>query len=113
MIEISIIASPNQGFTTKTQDGFLWSVAIYESNGCMCADVSKNGVQILAGQRIVAGTPLIPYSHLVEGNFILLTMDGALPWWQEFGSSQQLYYLTAADVPVTPTLTYSATLGGA
>jgi len=44
------------------------------------------------------GTPLIPYRYLENGNFVFTT-DGELePYFELFNVSQQLVYLTLAEV---------------
>lgn len=63
----------------------------------MAADVSVDGDLILSAVRLLAGTPLIPFAYLEQGNLIFVT-EGADPDWREFGRSQQLVYLTEADI---------------
>lgn len=46
---------------------------------------------------MVAGTPLLPYRHLVSGNFLITTENDALPYWPEFGVTQFLFYATEAE----------------
>lgn len=67
----------------------------------MAADVARDDVTLIRGVRLVAGSPVLPYARLMgsgPGNFLLMTTDGALPWWEQFGVSQYLYYYTLAEL---------------
>ncbi|EHK66001.1 phage baseplate plug family protein [Achromobacter arsenitoxydans] len=100
MIEIDLIRAPNQTFSI-TINGVLWELSIKVAHGTMLADVKRDGVDLVLGQRIVAEFPILPYRHLShQGNFAILTRDGELPWWEEFGRSQSLIYLEPAEVGI-------------
>lgn len=102
---IQLEAVPNQSFSV-TIDGNRWVMQIKDVNGATSVDISLNEQYILLGQRVVAGTPIIPYRYLQGfGNFILLTENEELVNWQLFGSGQVLVYATAAEIeniPKTP-----------
>ncbi|WP_332611765.1 phage baseplate plug family protein [Achromobacter sp. ESBL13] len=56
---------------------------------------------LILGQRIIAEYPILPYRYLSQqGNFAILTRDGELPWWEEFGRSQSMIYLEPAEVGI-------------
>lgn len=100
MRDISLSAVPNQTFST-TINGVLWELAIKVAVGIMVADVKRDGVDLVLGQRIVADYPILPYRHLsLRGNFAILTRGGDLPWWEEFGRSQSMVYLEPAEVGI-------------
>lgn len=100
MRDISLLAVPNQTFSV-TIDGVLWELSIKVARGTMLADVKRDGVDLVLGQRIVAEFPILPYRHLSHaGNFAILTRDGELPWWEEFGRSQSLVYLAPIEVGI-------------
>lgn len=100
MIEIDLIQAPNQAFSI-TINGVVWDLAIKVARGTMLADVKRDGVDLVVGQRIVAEFPILPYRYLShEGNFAILTRDGDLPWWEEFGRSQSLVYLEPSEVGI-------------
>lgn len=97
---IPLMAIPNQSFTV-TIDGVLWALSIKTARGTMAADVSRDGVVLVQGQRIVVGHPILPYRYLShQGNFAILTRDDELPWWEGFGVSQTLVYLTPEEVGI-------------
>lgn len=97
MIEIEIAPIPNQSFSIRLEDN-QYDITIRESVGCMCATVVRNNITILSNIRLVAGTPLIPFSYLESGNFVLDTQDELLPDYTLFGVTQFLYYFTQAEV---------------
>lgn len=100
MIEIDLIQAPNQAFSI-TINGVVWDLAIKVARGAMLADVKRDGMDLVVGQRIVAEFPILPYRYLShQGNFAILTRDGDLPWWEEFGRSQSLVYLEPSEVGI-------------
>ena len=100
MRDVNLLAVPNQTFSV-TINGVLWELSIKVARGTMLADVKRDGVDLVLGQRIVAEFPILPYRHLSHsGNFAILTRDGDLPWWEEFGRSQSLMYLDPAEVGI-------------
>lgn len=100
MRDITLLAVPNQTFSA-TINGVLWELTIKAAVGTMIADVKRDGVELVLGQRIVAEYPILPYRYLShQGNFAILTRDGELPWWEEFGRSQALIYLEPAEVGI-------------
>lgn len=97
MMEIAIAPVANQSFTVQL-DGARYAFTIKEAAGVMVADVSRDDVLLLSGTRLVAGSPIIPYKYLQVGNFVLFTGNDDLPYYTEFGYSQQLAYLSAAEI---------------
>jgi len=98
--DITLLAVPNQTFSA-TINGVLWELTVKVARGTMLADVRRDGVDLVLGQRIIAEYPILPYRHLShQGNFAILTRDGELPWWEEFGRSQSLIYLEPAEVGI-------------
>lgn len=93
---IPLQVQPNQSFTMRL-DGARYQIALKAAGSVMAADISRDGVTLLSGARLVAGTPLLPYRHLQAGNFVFLTSDDSAPWWELF-ATQTLVYLTAAEV---------------
>jgi hypothetical protein len=95
---LEIASVPNQTFST-TLGEIRYDFAIYSCNGIMCFDCAINEVDVCNGFRITAGEFLIPfYKQNGGGNFLLLTQNGDLPAWQQFGLTQTFAYLTAAEI---------------
>lgn len=66
--------------------------------GILAVGLDRNGVALLRGARALSGEPVIPYAHLQTGNFIFVTLNGEAPWYSQFGVSQTLVYLDAAEI---------------
>jgi hypothetical protein len=99
---------------TITPDGNRWTLRIKQARGCMFADITLNDELLLRGQRIVAGTPLLPYRYLQGfGNFLLLTNDDLLPDWPLFSVDRVLVYASRAELDaIEPaTLSWPALVG--
>lgn len=96
MIKISVIQHPNQTFPVILE-GARYDLTIKDCDGFMIMDVIRDDVVILQGQRLLANTPIIPYNYLTQGNLVIITDNDDLPDWQQFGITQQLYYLTVEE----------------
>lgn len=95
--EIILQAIPNQSFSVNVSN-IEYSFIIKEANGIMAATISRNGTTILSGNRLVAGTPMIPYKYLEDGNFFITTQNGELPYYTEFNITQFMFYLSPAEI---------------
>lgn len=96
MLEISLIQHPNQTFPVILE-GSRYDLTIKDGDGFLIMDVIRDDVVILQGQRLLANTPIIPYNYLTQGNLVIITDNDDLPDWQQFGITQQLYYLTVEE----------------
>lgn len=97
MIDVSLQAVPNQNLSIDL-GGFPYDITVKEARGCMVLTLVRDNITILDGVRLVAGSPVIPARYQEAGNFVLLTPDDALPYYDQFGISQFLVYLDAAEV---------------
>jgi len=97
MIDIALRAVANQQFTTQLDDA-RYDVTIKETSGCMSATILRDGVTLVSMARIVAGTPLLPYEYQQEGNFVITTLEEALPYYDQFGVTQFLVYVSPAEI---------------
>lgn len=98
MMEIALLPVANQGFTVNLDSG-LYDLTLRECAGMMCADIALNGATVITGTRIVAGEPIINFPYLeAGGNFVLYTQNGDLPYYDQFGVTQTLFYLTDAEM---------------
>lgn len=99
---IDIAQVPNQSFSV-TLEGVRWDIRLKQATTSMIADLSADGVQVVSGQRIVAGTPIIPYQYLAgDGNFLIMTENDDLPNWELFGVNQILIYATFDEISAAP-----------
>lgn len=99
MIEIPLRDIPAQEFTVQADETRM-VVRLFDTGRSMAVDLTINGEEVLLGQRIVSGTPFIPYIYMERGNLMLLTEGGQEPDWEQFGITQSLLYLTAEEVAV-------------
>lgn len=100
---IDIAQGPNQSFTI-TLEGVRWDLTIKQATSSMFMDAVADGVPIVTGQRIVAGTPIIPYQYLAQdGNFLIMTENDELPNWERFEVDQVLVYATFEEIAAVPT----------
>ena len=99
MLNIPIQAVPNQTLTVLL-DGNSYKIGIKSiGDELMSIDIEKNNITLIQGQRMVPSFFLIPYGYLgQDGNFSLITEEGDYPFYEKFGVSQSLIYLSPADI---------------
>ncbi len=97
MIDVAIAAVPNQELTIQLE-GIIYDIALREANGIMTASITRDGTAVARNTLAVAGTPLLPYRYQEAGNFIMTTDGEAIPYWDQFGVTQFLVYLSAAEL---------------
>lgn len=97
MRTIPLAAIANQELSVRLDDQRL-VLRLKEAQGVMVADLDRDGVRVISGVRVLAGEPIIPYRYLESGNFMLLTLNDELPDWRSFTTTQNLIYLTTAEV---------------
>lgn len=97
MIDIGIAALASQAISIQL-DASFYEIQLRESNGVMAATITRDGVTLVTNSRVTAGTPLLPYRYQEAGNFIVTVDDDALPYWDQFGVTQFLVYLSADEL---------------
>lgn len=97
MIDIGIAALANQALSIQLDERF-YEIELREANGVMAATITRDGVTVVSNIRVTAGTPLLPYRYQEAGNFIMTTDGEAIPYWDQFGVTQFLVYLTPAEL---------------
>lgn len=103
MIQIPLQSVPSQSLSIQLNNN-SYDIVIRACNSgtaqIMAVDITLNNEIVVIGQRIVAGTPVIPYRELTEyaGNFFLLTENGDLPDYNEFQVSQYLVFGTQEEL---------------
>lgn len=98
-IRIPLQAIPNQSLSVQL-DGQRYDIRLNEANGIMAATISINETVVISGARIVDSGALLNYQYLEGdgGNFVFLTELDEIPYYTMFGDTQQLIYLTAAEI---------------
>ncbi len=97
MIQLEISAIPNQTISARLDDAF-YIITLKTAAGIVSADINRDGVDIVQGQRVSAGSAIIPYEYLANGNFVIITENEEYADYQKFGSTQFLLYLTLDEV---------------
>ena len=97
MIDVGIATLANQALSIQLDERF-YEIELREANGVMAATITRDGVTLVSNIRVTAGTPLLPYRYQEAGNFIMTTDGEAIPYWDQFGVTQFLVYLSAAEV---------------
>jgi hypothetical protein len=97
MIDVGIATLANQALSIQLDERF-YEIELREANGVMAATITRDGVTIVSNIRVTAGTPLLPYRYQEAGNFIMTTDSEAIPYWDQFGVTQFLVYLSAAEL---------------
>ncbi len=100
MQTIPIQPIPSQQFNVIL-DGNTWDFTI-QYTGIVVITLKLNGNLIMSGMRVVANSLIIPYEYLESqsGNFTFLTANFQLPDYTQFGLTQSLVYLNAAELAV-------------
>lgn len=97
MKKIPLRSLPNQRFVFENGDD-RFDIRLGTTGSVMFVDVTLNDIVILLGSRVVAETPLMPYPHLaLAGNFVLLTENNDMPYWEKFETNQQLIFVGPND----------------
>lgn len=99
MIDVGIAAVPNQTCTVQIADR-IYDISLREANGAMSASITRDGVPVITNVRATAGTPLLPYRYQETGNFLITTEAEAMPYYDQFGVTQFLVYVTPDELAV-------------
>ena len=95
IIDIKSLPSQNLNLTL---DGSTYNITIKETSGVMSMTIERDNVLIVQNQRVVSGSPVIPYKYLERGNFIFVTQNFEYPYYPAFGVTQFLFYLTQDEL---------------
>lgn len=99
---VDIQPLPNQQFSATLADSF-YDFTIQETNGVMSISITRDQIQIVQGQRIVAGSLVLPYEYQESGNFYFINLSDELIYYPQFNITQFLVFVSAADVEVMRT----------
>ncbi len=104
MMVIPLQAVANQSFSVPL-DGNQWDITIKSVAGAVGVTLYKNGVIVVKNARAVGGMRIIQSRYQEDGNFAFLTKDFEIPDYTQFGASQSLVFISAAELAllrVTP-----------
>ena len=98
MIQIDVQQIPNQEFE-KEINGVRYTIKLRSFHDITLADITIDDTVVKHGIRVCANTLLIPYAYTTKGgNFMFYCMDNDYPYYTKFGVTQQLVYLTDAEI---------------
>lgn len=102
MQNIPIQAIPNQEFSIVL-DNNQWDFIIKSTNGAIAVSLTLNQVSVIENLRAVANTRIIPSEYEEAGNFAITTLNQDLPDYTQFGITQNLIYISAAELAILRT----------
>jgi hypothetical protein len=76
----------------------VYDIALRVINGAMAASITRDGVPVIRNIRATAGTPVLPYRYQEAGNFLFMTEDESMPYYDQFGITQFLVYVTVDEL---------------
>lgn len=99
MIDIPLQAVANQELSIPLENS-RYVLTIKEANGTIAATVERDGVVIVRNARVVGDGLILQHDYQWSGygNFMLTVQDDALPDYTQFGITQFLVFLTAAEM---------------
>ncbi len=99
MKSIQLSNIPNQNFNIQLDDN-RYDITFKQANNVMAVTIIRNNETIVSGSRCLPISLLIPYRHLENGmgNFIFTTLNDDYPFYDQFGSTQFLYYISNAEL---------------
>lgn len=98
MKEIPLQAKPQQRIETDV-DGINYVIQLRTAQQMTLADVYADGVLLRGSCRCIPGKPIIPYKYMTKGgNFFWYSADGSYPYYENFTTTQFLYYLNDEEI---------------
>lgn len=97
MQNVPIKRVPNQQFSIVLDDN-RWDISLKTTNGTVSVSMTRNNVPIVMNARAVAGMRILPCAYQEDGNFAIATQNQEIPFYDSFGVSQFLVYLSAAEL---------------
>ncbi len=98
MQSVPIQAVPQQTLSYIDPSGNQWNISITLVGSQMAFTLTLNNTVLVENITAVAGYRIIPYNYLENGNFVLITQNKQIPDYTQFGITQQLIFLTQAEI---------------
>ncbi|WP_143392881.1 hypothetical protein [Fimbriiglobus ruber] len=99
MMQVPLQAVPNQTLTVIL-DNNTWAVTLKTVEDTTVVSLTLNNTDLLDSARAVAGALIIPSQYEESGNFLFLSSNNQLPYYTQFGVTQSLVYVSAAELAV-------------
>lgn len=97
MKDIGLAPVANQLLSVQL-DLISYAIRLHTTTNCMTVDVTREGVPVVTGFRVLPNTPMLPYPYQESGNFALITDGDTLPDYTQLGITQFLVYLSVAEL---------------
>lgn len=99
MIDIPLQAIANQELSIPL-DGSRFVLRIKEANGGMACTIVRDGVTVAQNARMVADAYILQAEHQQGGvgNFFIATQSEEIPYYDQFGLTQFLVYVTPDEI---------------
>lgn len=99
MQQLSLQQVPNQSFSSIL-DSNNWNFTLKTAQDVTVVSLTLNGNDVIDSARAVAGSFIIPaqYEEQGAGNFFFVTQNEQLPYYTQFGVTQSLIYISAAEL---------------
>ncbi len=75
----------------------LYQISVKECNGIMAVTIANPDQTLVENRRAVPFVPIIPPGPRETGNFMFVTLNDELPYYDQF-DSQTLVYLTIDEI---------------
>lgn len=97
MIIVPLQAIPNQSFSIVL-DNNTWGLKLKTVEDTTVVSMTLNGITVIDSARAVSGSFIIPSEYQESGNFLFTSASFQLPYFDQFGVTQALVYLNAAEM---------------
>ena len=99
MMNIPLNPVPNQSFTV-TLDNNNWGITIKTVDFLTVVSLTLNNMDVVDSAHAVAGALIIPAQYLEQnsGNFFFTTAEQQIPFYNQFGLTQSLLYISASEL---------------
>lgn len=99
---VTVEPIPNQALTVVLDDAF-WELRLVTCKGALAVSIKRNNETLVDGARAVAGELIIQQKGRSRfGNFAILTNNGDLVDYSQFGVSQFLAFITPGPFIAPP-----------
>lgn len=99
MKQIPLQSTPNQSLSAIL-DNNTWGITLKTIDYATIVSLTLNGVDVIDGARAVAGALIIPaqYQEKSSGNFFFTTANFQIPFYNQFGLTQSMLYVSASEL---------------
>lgn len=99
MIDVPLLALANQSLSMPLGDS-RYEITVKEATGCMVCTIVRDDVVLVQNVRLLPDAYVLPYDYLEggQGNFFFSVQDEEMPWWESFGITQFMVWVSADEI---------------